>query len=322
MKKFILFLLIVLCRGCRGEVGHIVEDSRKIYGIKGENHEGYKFIFSNKSSESIKGFFRDKWLRRQIEPISVCFMEKGNNSLKNFIRKVARLWEIEGTSINFTFKGNDFICSKKISELDDIRISFSKNELYSKIGLDSENSSPIDETMILGRLVGRNLDSETRRWILHEFGHALGFYHEHQSPGLNCEKQLEMEKLSVYVRKKYGWDDEDLKKEVSVLSGSLLGMKVVNKNIDSVMSYTFPKRFYKVPLGDCYADVAYDLTESDVNTAKLLFALPVVDSFEIKKQVEVGAGARKSQRGELMRELDKLGVDENVKAQVLSIAGY
>jgi serralysin len=47
-------------------------------------------------------------------------------------------------------------------------------------------------------------ESEYRRVVLHEFGHALGLVHEHQNPNNNTI-QWNKENVYAYYKQKFGW---------------------------------------------------------------------------------------------------------------------
>lgn len=67
----------------------------------------------------------------------------------------------------------------------DIRISFGEAGSWSAVGTDalvSEYFRTDGPTMNFGWIDDETPDAEFRRVVLHEFGHALGAIHEHQSP--------------------------------------------------------------------------------------------------------------------------------------------
>jgi hypothetical protein len=64
-----------------------------------------------------------------------------------------------------------------------IRVGFLPGGSYSWIGREALSIPNNVTTMNFGWLIGLS-DALTRQVVLHEFGHALGFIHEHQSPGV------------------------------------------------------------------------------------------------------------------------------------------
>jgi len=64
----------------------------------------------------------------------------------------------------------------------DIRISFEEGASWSFVGTEAQLVSRDRPTMNFGWFNDSTEDREIARVVLHEFGHALGFYHEHDSP--------------------------------------------------------------------------------------------------------------------------------------------
>lgn len=63
-----------------------------------------------------------------------------------------------------------------------IRVGFEGGRSYSRVGTDAKVVKPDMPTMNLGWVDKDHSEEEIRSVILHEFGHALGCIHEHQSP--------------------------------------------------------------------------------------------------------------------------------------------
>jgi hypothetical protein len=87
----------------------------------------------------------------------------------------------------------------------EIRISFQLGKgSWSYIGTDALSIANSDPTMNFGWLTDSTNDTEFSRVIIHEFGHALGAIHEHQSPAAS----IPWDKPAVYAYylSTNGWD--------------------------------------------------------------------------------------------------------------------
>jgi hypothetical protein len=84
-----------------------------------------------------------------------------------------------------------------------IRISFTREGSWSAVGTDVRFFRPNEPTMNYGWLTPSSTDAEFSRVVLHEFGHALGAIHEHQSPGAGV---IPWDKEAVYAYyARQGW---------------------------------------------------------------------------------------------------------------------
>ena len=113
-----------------------------------------------------------KW--QSNDTITVGFLE-GSDALKARVKAVALEWTKPGRAkLNLNFVPGTSA---------DVRIAFKQGAgSWSYIGTDCRHIPAGQPTMNYGWLSDASPDDEIRRVVLHEFGHALGLIHEHQSP--------------------------------------------------------------------------------------------------------------------------------------------
>ena len=113
-----------------------------------------------------------KW--KKGETITVSFLD-GDPGVQNRVRAVAEQWTTGLANLTFDFPKN--------TNKTDIRISFKHPGSWSILGKYCRRLTDTTKaTMNYGWLRPGSSDDELRRVVLHEFGHALGFIHEHQNP--------------------------------------------------------------------------------------------------------------------------------------------
>ncbi|KAH6844642.1 hypothetical protein B0I37DRAFT_377948 [Chaetomium sp. MPI-CAGE-AT-0009] len=120
----------------------------------------------------------------------------GTPSIQERIRVCASEW-LKYANLKFTWVDSGHT---------DIRISIGDGGgSYSYVGTDNESIRQNEKTMNFGWLNDDSTDEAVRRVVLHEFGHALGCYHEHQSPavGIPWNEPAVME----YYMRANGWDE-------------------------------------------------------------------------------------------------------------------
>ncbi len=199
-----------------------------------------------------------KWIPGQ--KLRVKFLD-GSDFVKNKVKQNAEIWE-QYANIDFVFVE---------SGTAEIRIRFSeKGVSWSYFGKNSAIQSSVKRgntyvsvpgdtgaSMNFGWFDEKTSDVEFTRTTLHEFGHALGLYHEHQNKNGNIEWNEE----AVYAHfAKQGWSRE--KTQFQVLKRYGDDGEITNGVYDplSIMHYWYPPELVK---GDLKISSNKVLSEND-----------------------------------------------------------
>ena len=88
----------------------------------------------------------------------------------------------------------------------EIRVSFDQSGFYSLVANDSINTSISKPGEASLNLEGfdQSLPSDWSGVALHEFGHAIGFEHEHQGPGVPCDFRFDDDPGYVHTTDSFG----------------------------------------------------------------------------------------------------------------------
>lgn len=130
-------------------------------------------------------------LWRTGSTLTVCFID-GEPDVRSAIAGIAREWVLYA-HIAFDFGQEPGLRSCEPAAASHIRIAFQKDGDWSYIGRDSISVDLSRASMNLEVASGKLAlidPGQLHRVVLHEFGHALGLQHEHQSPSSGCEAQF------------------------------------------------------------------------------------------------------------------------------------
>lgn len=151
-----------------------------------------------------KSVFERAVLWPQGRAISVAF-HGGSEQARQEIENTANAWAPLGNfSFQFRNDSGEFLqwTPQDTKYAADIRIQFAMDGYWSLVGTDCRNKlivPPAEASMNLEGMHDGNLTSNERGTVIHEFGHALGFHHEHQSPRAGCDLQFRWENDPGYV---------------------------------------------------------------------------------------------------------------------------
>jgi len=181
------------------------------------------------------------------QTIKVKFLS-GSASIQDRVWEQAVKWE-EYANIKF-----ELVTSGEA----DIRINIDdSNASWSYLGTDTKFIDQDAPTMNFGWFYEDTLESEIRRTTLHEFGHALGAIHEHQSPAASILWDEEF--VIKYYASEFGWSESQTRSDFFDTYSQL---EITNSEYDpdSIMHYSIDNSF---TLDDFSVGLNYDLSELD-----------------------------------------------------------
>ena len=189
----------------------------------------------------------------------------GSDCIRSKVIQYARAWE-RYANIKFDFI-NDFTAAK-------IKVGFySTGQSWSWLGRDVLFNPFKKYTMNFGWFDGNTIEAEFSRTITHEFGHALGFHHEHQSPASPLEWDLP--KTYKYFKDKNNWSADEVNLNI-INRYSQSNTNYSNYDPMSIMHYFFPKELL---LNSGSVGGSYILSGTDIDYAGYWYPFPPKGGF-------------------------------------------
>lgn len=206
--------------------------------------------------------------------LRVCFYSN-DDSLNAFVASHAVSWNAVGANIKLDFGSMSAPrrCAPSVGAA--IRVSFNnQNANFSRYGVDSMVSPPFWNTPSLHLDLTTVRGPRARGIILHEFGHALGLFHEHQKPVSDgCEKEFDWPRVYQDSLKYQGWDGAMVNSQFRPIL-NFYGY-AMNEGIDlsSVMLYAMtPSNFLKGADSHCYlAQQNDEISEADAGVLRAAY---------------------------------------------------
>jgi hypothetical protein len=190
-----------------------------------------------------------------------CRFLDGSTGMKKKVEAVAHQWE-QYADVKFKFVTSGDA---------EVRISFfADSGSWSAVGRDALNRAyfPVHQpTMNYGWLRDNTDSNEYSRVVLHEFGHALGCIHEHQSPKFSRKWNT-----SAVMRYFQGppnfWSSDEITHNV-LAKYSPTGISATNFDPKSIMLYAFDGALFADGLGPTNTNTK--LSPSDVTMIKSMY---------------------------------------------------
>jgi Astacin (Peptidase family M12A) len=181
----------------------------------------------------------------QNATLKVCYLSGTRQARERATKAALELQSYMNLNLDFGTVTDPRRCKGDNSE--QIKIGFVNDGpdagYWSYLGTQSTN---FPHSMNLGGFGANTLpipEAEFRGIVLHEFGHALGLLHEHQSPKAGCDAELDPTQLKNWANR-VGWDEQQLQVNIKAYLPAK-EIRATPHDRASIMHYSLPPELFK-----------------------------------------------------------------------------
>jgi hypothetical protein len=285
----------------------------------------------------VRGVVARSLLWRPGETVKVCF-RSGTQKARARVAALASEWmQYANLILDFGEMSNPSLCRGDNHE--GVKVDFvssgPKGGFWSAIGTMSRKADHSLNLSFLGEddlphdKAGQKMpEAEARRLVLHEFGHAIGLFHEHQSPKSGCAAEYYEEAIFAFGALR-GWSPEKSIQNFRQIADTP-EFNATEVDRKSIMHYSLPPWLFKGgEKSPCVVKTNFDLSEGDKDFVKRVYPKAIEPQVVAtgpgptirSSSVRTASSARERLLQEYKSALQEAGVERNQIARLAAEFG-